>query len=149
MLVLRCGFLLISKEKQKQTSYVHYVGYLNFINDLIKHVPLLILVHVRLLFCSNCQLHALLLLKTTILFTKGTALTIFGRLKIPINLNLNKFSINLNLKTLRLLNCLHMSTYVFSTLYTTLPHHLIKDKLIDLINRTFIRENTQYACNEE
>ena len=26
----------------------------------------------------------------------------------------------------------------------------MKDKLIDLINRTFIRENTQYlACNEE
>ena len=43
-----------------------------------------------------------------------------------------------------------MSTYDFSTLFTTLPHHLIKDKLIDLINRTFIRENTQYlACNEE
>ena len=43
-----------------------------------------------------------------------------------------------------------MSTYDFSTLYTTLPHHLIQDKLIDLINRTFIRENTQYlACNEE
>ena len=41
-----------------------------------------------------------------------------------------------------------MSTYDFSTLYTTLPHHLIKDKLIDLINRTFIQENTQYlACN--
>ena len=35
-------------------------------------------------------------------------------------------------------------------MYTTLPHHLIKDTLIDLINRTFIRENTQYlACNEE
>ena len=43
-----------------------------------------------------------------------------------------------------------LSTYDFSTLYTTLPHHLIKDKLIDLINRMFIRENTQYlACNEE
>ena len=43
-----------------------------------------------------------------------------------------------------------LSTYDFYTLYTTLPHHLIKDKLIDLINRTFIRENTQYlACNEE
>ena len=43
-----------------------------------------------------------------------------------------------------------LSTYDFSTLYTTLPHHLIKDKLIDLINRTFIWENTQYlACNEE
>ena len=43
-----------------------------------------------------------------------------------------------------------LSIYDFSTLYTTLPHHLIKDKLIDLINRMFIRENTQYlACNEE
>ena len=43
-----------------------------------------------------------------------------------------------------------LSTYDFSTLYTTLPHHLIKDKLIDLIYRTFIRENTEYlACNEE
>ena len=43
-----------------------------------------------------------------------------------------------------------LSTYDFSTLHTSLPHHLIKDKLIDLINRTFIRENTQYlACNEE
>ena len=77
-----------------------------------------------------------------ILFTKGTELTIFGQLKIPM-----MFSINLNLKTFRLLNCLHM---IFSTLYTTLPHYLIKDKLIDLINQTFIRENTQYlACNEE
>ena len=43
-----------------------------------------------------------------------------------------------------------MSTYDFSTLFTTLPHHLIKDKPIDLINRMFIRENTQYlACDEE
>ena len=42
-------------------------------------------------------------LDTMILFTKGTELTIFGHLKIPM-----KFSINLNLKTLRLLNCLHM-----------------------------------------
>ena len=79
-------------------------------------------------------------LDTMILFTKGTELTIFGQLKI-----LMMFSINLNLKAFRLLNCLHM---IF--LHTTLPHHLIKDKLIDLINRPFIRENTQYlACNEE
>ena len=37
------------------------------------------------------------------LFTKGTELTIFGQLKIAVT-----FSINLNLKTLRLLICLHM-----------------------------------------
>ena len=31
-----------------------------------------------------------------------------------------------------------------------LSHHLIKDKLIDLINLTFIWENTQYlTCNED
>ena len=48
-------------------------------------------------------------LDTMILFTKGTELTIFGQIKIPM-----KFSINLNLKTLRLLNCLHM---IFYTVY--------------------------------
>ena len=30
-------------------------------------------------------------------------------------------------------NATRLSTYGFSTLYTTLPHNLIKDKLIDLI----------------
>ena len=35
-----------------------------------------------------------------------------------------------------------------STLYTTLPHNLIKDKLIDLIERTFQRKGSPYlACN--
>ena len=33
-----------------------------------------------------------------------------------------------------------LSTYDFSTPYTTLPHHLIKDKLIDLIEHTFSRK---------
>ena len=43
-----------------------------------------------------------------------------------------------------------LSTYDFSTLYTTLPHHLIKDKLIALTEFTFTREKTFYlACNEE
>ena len=42
-----------------------------------------------------------------------------------------------------------MSTYDFSTLYTTLPHDLIKDKLIDLIERTFPRDGSPYlACND-
>ena len=34
-------------------------------------------------------------------------------------------------------------------LYTTLPHNLIKYKLIDLIERTFQREGSPYlACND-
>ena len=42
-----------------------------------------------------------------------------------------------------------LSTYDFSTLYTTLPHNLIKDKIIDLIERTFQREGSPYpACND-
>ena len=42
-----------------------------------------------------------------------------------------------------------MSTYDFSTLYTTLPHNLIKDKLNDLIERTFQMEGSPYlACND-
>ena len=42
--------------------------------------------------------------------------------------------------------CLLMT---YSTLYTTVPHNLIKDKLIDLIERTFQREGSPYlACND-
>ena len=42
-----------------------------------------------------------------------------------------------------------LSTYDFPTLYNTLPHNLIKDKLVDLIERTFQREGSLYiACND-
>ena len=40
-----------------------------------------------------------------------------------------------------------LSTYDLSTLYTTLPHNLIKEKLINLIEWTFKREDSPYiAC---
>ena len=43
---------------------------------------------------------------------------------------------------------------IFSTLYTTLPHNLIKEKLPDLIGRVFKKfykdEGTLYlACNDK
>ena len=42
-----------------------------------------------------------------------------------------------------------LSTYDFSTLYSTLPDNLLKDKLVDLIERTFQREGCPYiACND-
>ena len=42
-----------------------------------------------------------------------------------------------------------LSTYDFSTLYTTLPHNLIEDTLIYLIERAFNREGSPYlACND-
>ena len=46
-------------------------------------------------------------------------------------------------------NATSLSTYDFSTLYTTLPHNLIKDKLINLIERTFNRVGSSYlSCND-
>ena len=46
-----------------------------------------------------------------------------------------------------------LSTYDFSTLYTTSPHNLIKEKLLDLIERAFKHykyEGTRYlACNDK
>ena len=38
-----------------------------------------------------------------------------------------------------------LSTYDFSTLYTTLPHNLIKEKLMNLIEWTFKREGSPYT----
>ena len=43
-----------------------------------------------------------------------------------------------------------LSTNDFSTLYTTLPHNLIKEKLTELIEQTFNREGSLYlACNDK
>ena len=55
----------------------------------------------------------------------------FGPLKIRMVLN--------KLKS-RNVRASSMSMYDFSTLYTTLPHNLIKEKLNDLIEWTFHRE---------
>ena len=37
-----------------------------------------------------------------------------------------------------------VSTYDFSTLYTTLPYNLIKEKLTELIKQTFNRDGSHY-----
>ena len=44
-----------------------------------------------------------------------------------------------------------LSTYDFSTLYTILPHNLIKEKLIDLIEWTFYKKEGKLyvACNDK
>ena len=55
----------------------------------------------------------------------------------------------LNKLTSRGFRATSLSTYDFSTLYTTLPHNLIKEKLINLIEWTFKREGSPYiACND-
>ena len=60
----------------------------------------------------------------------------------------NSSEISVKLKA-RDFNATNLSTYDLSTLYTTFPHNLINDKLIDLIQRTFNREGSPYlACND-
>ena len=41
-----------------------------------------------------------------------------------------------------------LSTYDISTLYTTLLHNLIKEKLIDLIERTFNKKESKLLVGE-
>ena len=88
--------------------FVRYIGYRNFINDLIKHVSLLILVHVRLLFCLKLLTSYLTAVKKHWIRYYDTVyerdgINYFCQLKIPM-----MFSINLNLITFRPLNCLYM-----------------------------------------
>ena len=43
-----------------------------------------------------------------------------------------------------------LSTYDLSTLYTTLPHNLIREKLTELVEQTLYREGSLYlACNDK
>ena len=74
-------------------------------------------------------------------YMKDLVKTYFGLLK-------NSGEILDKLKS-RDFNATSLSNYDFSTLYATLPHNLIKDKLIDLFKRTFQREGSPYlACND-
>ena len=60
----------------------------------------------------------------------------------PVKIFFGQSKIHLRLKKLksRGFRASSFSTYDFSTLYTILPHNLVKDKLVDLIERTFQRE---------
>ena len=75
---------------------------------------------------------------------KGPVKIFFGQSKIHVRYFKNK------LKSRGFLAS-SLSTYDFSTLYTTLPHNLIQDELglADLIERTFQMEGFHYiACND-
>ena len=67
---------------------------------------------------------------------------------VEIYLGLLKIQVKFWINKARDFNATSLSPYDFSTLYTTLPHNLIKDKLIGLIERTFNRVASPYlACN--
>ena len=128
-------------------SFLRYTGYLNVINSHISRVLLLILVHVQLLSCLLFWLLASVRLKNMSLsvaqqFMKEMVKKLFWS-------TLNWDGI-LNKLTSKGFLASGLSTYDFSTLYTTLPSNLIKEKLTKLTKQTFNREGSLYLdCNDK
>ena len=129
-------------------SFLRYTGYLNFINGPISRVLLLILVSactttelsILLTSCLTAIKNMSLIYCTTVYETNGKNL--FWSIK-------NSGEILDKLKSRGFLASV-LSTYDFSTLYTTLPHNLIKEKLTEFIEQTFSREGSLYlACNDK
>ena len=138
------AWLQYSPTKKTKTEFLRCTGYLNSIKNPIKQDVLLILVLVRHQYFLNCYPRALQLLKHLIKYCEKvyerSSTNLFWSIK-------NSGDIFDKLKA-RDFNGNKLSTYDFSTLYTTLPHNLIKDKLMNLIERTFNREGSTYlACN--
>ena len=139
-------YIFVSKLKKIKTKFLRCTGYLNSIKTPKKQDLLLILVLVRQQNFLNCYSRVLQLLKKHVIkycekVYERSGKNLFWSIK-------NSGEILDKLKT-RDFNATSLSTYDFSTLYTILHQNLIKDKLIDLIERTFQREGSPYlACND-
>ena len=139
------AYILVSKQTKTKTKFLRCIGYLNSKKNSINEGLLLILVLVRPQDFLNCLPHVLQLLKHVIKFCEKVYER-FGKNRFWSIKNSGEILDKLKARDF---NAPSLSTYNFSTLYTTLPHNSIKDKLNDLIERTFNREGSPYlACNE-
>ena len=123
-------YILVKKLKKTKTKFLRCTGYINSIKKPLKQDLLLIIVLVRQQNFLSYYPHVLQLLKNMLLstVTKNTK-NLFWSIK-----NSGEVLDKLEASDF---NATSLSTYEFSTLYTTLPNNLLKDKLIDLIERTF------------
>ena len=112
-------------------SFLRYTGYLNFINGPINRVLLLILVHVQLL-SSILLTSCLTAIKNHVI---KYCTTIYERNGKKSFWSIRNSGEILNKLKSRGFLASGLSTYDFSTLYTTLPHNLIKEKLTELIEQ--------------
>ena len=106
-------------------SFLHYTGYLNFINGSISRVLMLILVQVllsSLLFLTSC----LTTIKNHVIKYCTTVYERYGK---KIFWSIKNSGETLNKLKSRCFLASGLSTYDLSALYTTLPHNLIKEKL--------------------
>ena len=128
-------------------SFLRYTGYLNFINGPINHVLLLILVHVQLLSCLLFFTSCLTAIKNHVI---KYCTTVYERNGKKLFWSIKNSGEILNKLKSRGFLASGLSTYDSSTLYTTLPYNLIKEKLTELIEQTFNKEGSLYlACNDK
>ena len=128
-----------------KTSFLRYIGYLNFIKDLTK---------VRFIAnSSSCTITELSKLLTLCLIGIKKHVTkycdkVFERSGRNLFWSIKNSNEVLNKLKSRQFRAFSLSNYDFSTLYTTLPHNLIKEKLNDLTEWTLHGEDSFYlACN--
>ena len=138
-------YILVSKLKKIKTKFLRFTGYLNSIK------PCKARFIANSNYCTTTELSTLL--TSCLTAVKKHDIKYCEKVYERSSQNLfcsirNSGEILDNLKA-RDFNATSLSTYNFSTLYTTLPHNLIKDKLIDLIERTLNKEGSPYlACND-
>ena len=123
-------------------SFLPYTGSLNFINSPINRVLMLILVHVQLTSCLFFLLtFCLTAIKNHVI---KYCTTVYGRNGKNLFWSIKNSGEILNKLKSRDFLASGLSTYDFSTLYTTLPHNIIKEKLTELIEQILNREGSLF-----
>ena len=122
--------------RNAKTDFLRCIGYLSFTKDHIKHDLL------QNRSCTTTELSTLLI--SCLTAVKNHVVRYCEKVYERSGKNLfwsikNSGEVLKTLKS-RGFRATSLSTYVFSTLYTTLPHNLIIEKLINLIEWTFKRE---------
>ena len=130
-------YILVSKLKKTKTEFLRCTGYLSPIKP---HKTRCIA------NSSSCTIAELSKLSTSCLTAYKNILlsTVKWNMKDPVRIYFGLFKIQMKLfrqLKARDFNVTSLSTYDFSSLYTTLPHNLIKDKLIDGIEAPSIEKN--------
>ena len=144
-MVVMQPYILVSKLKKTKTKFLRCTGYLNS----IKHYKARFIANFS--SCATTELSKLLtscltavnkhLIKYFEKVYERSSKTLFWSIR-----NLGEILDKLKARDF---NATSLSTNIFSTLYTTLPHNLVKDKLIDLIERTFNKDGSpNLACND-
>ena len=137
-------YILVSKLKKIKTKFLRCTGYLNSIKPYKARF---------IAYSSSCTTTELSKLLTLCLTAVRKHVIkycekVYERSRKKLFWSIKNSGEILDKLKARDFNATSLSTYDFSTLYTTLPHNLIKDNLSDLIEKTSQREGSPYlACN--